>query len=78
MSLSIAHHAIAETRAVRTPSALLAGIRFWFEQASRRAALRRARRELLDLPDFMLADMGLTRGEVAFAVEHGRRFLGSR
>ena len=40
--------------------------------ASQRVAIRRARRELLELPDAMLKDMGITRGEVASVVEFGR------
>ena len=53
--------------------------------ASRHVAIRRARRELLELPDSMLKDMGITRGEIASVVEYGRtditrvsRFEGSR
>ena len=40
--------------------------------ASRQLAIRRARRELLELPDSMLKDMGITRGEIASVVEFGR------
>ncbi len=40
--------------------------------ATRRIALRRARRELLDLPDYMLAVIGIGRSEIASAVEYGR------
>jgi len=40
--------------------------------ASRQVAIRRARRELLELPDSMLKDMAITRGEVASVVEYGR------
>jgi uncharacterized protein YjiS (DUF1127 family) len=40
--------------------------------ASRRVAIRRARRELLELPDSMLKDMGITRGEITAVVEFGR------
>jgi uncharacterized protein YjiS (DUF1127 family) len=40
--------------------------------ASRQVAIRRARRELLELPDSMLKDMGITRGEITSVVEYGR------
>jgi uncharacterized protein YjiS (DUF1127 family) len=43
-----------------------------FQRASRQVAIRRARRELLDLPDFMLADLGISRSEVDSVVRHGR------
>ena len=39
---------------------------------SQRVAIRRARRELLELPDSMLKDMGITRGEITSVVEFGR------
>jgi uncharacterized protein YjiS (DUF1127 family) len=39
---------------------------------SRRAALRRARRELLVLPDSMLTDMGISRSEIPSVVRDGR------
>jgi uncharacterized protein YjiS (DUF1127 family) len=38
----------------------------------RGAALWRARRELLELPDSMLADMGISRGEIPSVVRYGR------
>ena len=40
--------------------------------ASQRCAIRRARRELLELPDFMLKDLGINRTEIGYIVEHGR------
>ncbi|WP_046864659.1 DUF1127 domain-containing protein [Microvirga massiliensis] len=40
--------------------------------ASRRAALRRARCGLLEMPDHLLKDLGITRSEIAWIVEHGR------
>ena len=39
-------------------------------RAGRRAALRRARREMLAMPDHLLKDIGLTRAEIRFSVEH--------
>jgi uncharacterized protein YjiS (DUF1127 family) len=40
--------------------------------AGRRAAHRRARREMLAMPDHLLKDIGLTRAEIRFSVEHDR------
>ena len=40
--------------------------------ASRQVALRRARREIFELPNEMLKDMGITRGEIDSVVEFGR------
>jgi uncharacterized protein YjiS (DUF1127 family) len=40
--------------------------------AGRRAALRRARRELMEMPDHLLRDLGITRSEIAWIVEQGR------
>jgi uncharacterized protein YjiS (DUF1127 family) len=41
-------------------------------EARHRAALCRARCELLKWPDHLLKDMGLSRSEIAWVVEHGR------
>jgi uncharacterized protein YjiS (DUF1127 family) len=40
--------------------------------ARHRAVLRRTRRELLDMPDHLLADIGLSRSGVDYVIEHGR------
>jgi|RhiMethySRZTD1v2_1073278.scaffolds.fasta_scaffold341847_2 uncharacterized protein YjiS (DUF1127 family) len=56
---------IAVKRLASRLYALIAG-------ASRRAALCRARSGLLEMPDHLLRDLGLTRSEIAWIVEHGR------
>ena len=76
MTPFILHAAALEGAPARRPAAFLAGLSRWLETASRRVAMRRARRELFAMPDFMLADIGLTRGEIASAVRHGRPDLG--
>jgi len=43
-----------------------------FLRVSRQVAIRQARRELLELPDMMLKDMGITRSEIASVVAFGR------
>jgi uncharacterized protein YjiS (DUF1127 family) len=53
------------------PSPVLAAIRSLLTTVARRAAARRARRELYELPDFMLSDLGISRSEVASVVRHG-------
>jgi uncharacterized protein YjiS (DUF1127 family) len=75
MTPSIIHAAALEGAPARRP-AFLAGLARWLKTASRRVAMRRARRELFAMPDFMLADIGLTRGEIASAVRHGRPLPG--
>lgn len=42
-----------------------------FRLIGRQVALRRARRELLGMPDYMLADMGISRSEIASVVRYG-------
>ena len=44
----------------------------YLRSASRWIARRRARRELLTMPDYMLADIGISRSEVESAVRYGR------
>ncbi len=45
-------------------SKVLAVVSAQLREASRRAALRRARRELLELSDTMLADIGISRSDI--------------
>ncbi len=75
MFLSVIH-AAPEGAPVRRPAGFLAGLLRWWKAASHSVAMRRARRELLALPDFMLADLGIARGEIASAVRHGRPIPG--
>jgi len=50
----------------------VAGVYGTLLHASRQIALRRARRELFELPNEMLKDMGIARGEIDSVVEFGR------
>jgi len=50
----------------------LSGILSCAQGIGRRMEERRARRELHDLPDTMLADLGISRSEVASVVRYGR------
>jgi uncharacterized protein YjiS (DUF1127 family) len=56
---------IAVKRLASRLYALIAG-------AGRRAALRRARCGLLEMPDHLLKDLGITRSEIGWIVDHGR------
>lgn len=48
-------------------------IRAWIEMRQRERAYRRSMKQLGDLDDYMLKDIGLTRGEIENAVRRGRR-----
>lgn len=57
----------------------LASLGAWLRQSLRRAALaERTRRELSDLPDEMLRDIGITRGDIPYigaVVAHDELFM---
>jgi uncharacterized protein YjiS (DUF1127 family) len=49
------------------------GLAFYhfLRRSSEAAAMRRARRELLELPDNMIADLGISRSEISSVVRFG-------
>jgi uncharacterized protein YjiS (DUF1127 family) len=51
---------------------LLAGVYAIVEKANHLAAMRRARLELLALPDVMLSDIGISRSDITSVVTLGR------
>jgi uncharacterized protein YjiS (DUF1127 family) len=61
---------------IRSAAPLLKAFAVWLYRnllaANRHCAIRRAKRELLDLPDVLLKDMGVTRSEVETLVRYGR------
>jgi len=69
-TFELLHPARETSRSLFTRMAMFLYQALWL--ASQRVAIRRARRELLELPDSMLKDMGITRGEITSVVEFGR------
>ena len=59
-------------RAARSPRGFLAGLLAAFERVGIEVAAWRAERAMAGLDDHMLHDIGVTRGEIGYAVRHGR------
>jgi uncharacterized protein YjiS (DUF1127 family) len=61
---------------MRSAASLLKAFAAWLYRrllaANRHCAIRRAKRELLDLPDVLLKDMGVSRSAVETLVHYGR------
>ncbi|QJP17133.1 DUF1127 domain-containing protein [Starkeya sp. ORNL1] len=61
---------------LRSAASLLKAFAVWLYRrplaANRHCVIRRAKRELLDLPDVLLKDMGVSRSEVETLVHYGR------
>ena len=59
-------------------SGMMAGILHLAGRLARRRMIRSDRQLLQAMPDYLLADIGITRGDIARVVEHGRDAIDGR